>query len=301
MFYCSKEHQAADRKAHKRACNTVKKAQEHLDKEERELREFPGDFMTPGNLFEEQVGHFWGILETRDYMRARYGVLEALLKIKTTAAVQAALGHILDMLRLCRSDNMGVRSLAPSIYLRLSKDQGCYDFIKWWLTVAEDSHYDWGDTGLPYLDTKDADAFEGVDIFASEYADLSFTVALTLLKIRLLLDLRSLQVSALLDTRVPQELLDNIRDQLVSTIVAENKKIMDSEDQGPLIGKLEKQVKQMHASVNKANKYFWAALLKPEQHLTAPLQAYTHGSVAHMQLALQYSYESWAETLGLWR
>jgi hypothetical protein len=52
--------------------------------------------MTPPNIFEEGVGHFWGIHETRPYMRARYGLVESLLKIKTSLAVQAALDHALD-------------------------------------------------------------------------------------------------------------------------------------------------------------------------------------------------------------
>ena len=72
MFYCSKEHQASDRPAHKKACNAVKKAQQNLDIEEQKLRDHPGDFMTPNNLFENGVGHFWGIHETRPYMRARH-------------------------------------------------------------------------------------------------------------------------------------------------------------------------------------------------------------------------------------
>ena len=54
--------------------------------------------MTPSNLFEEHAGHFWGILETRDYMRARFALVEALLKVKTYAAVEAAHGNITDML-----------------------------------------------------------------------------------------------------------------------------------------------------------------------------------------------------------
>jgi len=30
----------------------------------------------PENAFEKHVGHFWGIIETRDYMRARLEQLE---------------------------------------------------------------------------------------------------------------------------------------------------------------------------------------------------------------------------------
>tara|TARA_R110002060_G_scaffold25079_3_gene34170 strand:+ start:3164 stop:3490 length:327 start_codon:yes stop_codon:yes gene_type:complete len=58
IFYCSKEHQASDRPTHKKACNAVKKAQQNLDIEEQKLRDHPGDFMTPDNLFEHCVSHF---------------------------------------------------------------------------------------------------------------------------------------------------------------------------------------------------------------------------------------------------
>jgi hypothetical protein len=97
-----------------------------MEKEERDLRAMPGDgFMDYAGetIFEEQTGRFWGILQTRDYMRARLGVVEASLKIKTKLATEQALDHIRDMLRLCRGDNMGVRDLAPPLFLRLGRDQ----------------------------------------------------------------------------------------------------------------------------------------------------------------------------------
>jgi hypothetical protein len=69
MFYCGRDHQVADRPSHKSVCNGVKKAQQTMDDEERKLRAHPGDWMTPANVFEEAVGHFWGIHETRPYSK----------------------------------------------------------------------------------------------------------------------------------------------------------------------------------------------------------------------------------------
>lgn len=123
----------------------------------------PGDFMFKEKPFENSVGHFWGIMDTRDYMRARYAHVEALLKVKNRTAVRAALDHLLDMMRLNRSDNLGVRGLVPALYLRLGEDQACYDFLKWWYTRGCDGGYDFGNTDLPYLDIKDADIFESPD------------------------------------------------------------------------------------------------------------------------------------------
>jgi hypothetical protein len=298
QFYCSRDHQVIDRDAHKKACNGIKKAQQILDTEEQKLRDHPGDFMTPPHLFEEGVGHFWGIHETRPYMRARYALIESLLKMKTFHAVQSALSHALDMLRLCRGDNIGVRDCMPAMFLRLGKDQECYDFVKWYCTTGQDPHYDWGDMDLGFLDVKSADAFESVELYTGKYASISFVVAVALIKFRLLLDVKALHNSTVLSEKVPQELLDNIRGQLVSSIVAGNKDIMESKDQIPLIKKLESQVEELYKAVNSSNKFFWPALLRPGSHLTARPQMYSQGTVEHMQLVLQYSYASWVETPG---
>jgi hypothetical protein len=298
VSYCGRDHQVSDRGDHKRVCNSIKKAREALDLEEQKLRAHPGDFATPANVFEQGVGHFWGILETRAYMRSRFALVEALLKVKTPDAVDAALQHLMDMLRLCRGDNMGVRDLVPALFLRLGKDQECYDFVKWHTTTGQDPHYDWGDMSLPFLDVKDADAFEPVDMFTRRFLALSHTVSVTLLKIRLLLDVRALQHSTAVDEELPQAALDNVPGQLVSTIVAKNKDIMESKDQSALIEKLESQVNKLYTAVKRESKYFWSALLQPGAHLTARPSAYSHGSVEQMQLVLQYNYDSWVETPG---
>jgi hypothetical protein len=295
---CGRDHQISDRDDHKRVCNSIKKAQGALDLEEQRLRAHPGDLMTPANVFEEGEGHFWGILETRTYMRSRFALVEALLKVKTPDAVDAALQHLMDMLRLCRGDNMGVRDLVPALFLRLGKDQEGYDFVKWYATTGQDSHYDWGNMILPFLDVKDADVFEPVDVFTRKYLALSHTVSVTLLKIRLLLDVRALQNSTAMGEKLPQEALDNIPDQLLSTIFAKNKDIMESKGQSALIENLESQVKKLYTAVKRESEYFWSALLQPGPHLTARPAAYSPGSMEHMQLVLQYNYDSWVETPG---
>jgi hypothetical protein len=256
--------------------------------------------MTPPGetIFEEHAGNFWGIHETRPYMRARFAVVEALLKVKTRAAAKAALDHILDMLRLCRGDNMGIRDVAPPIFLRLGQDQECYDFVKWWATTAQESDYDWGDMDAPYLHLKGEDIFEPIDFLKGKLTALSHTASIMLVKIRILRDLKALDDSGVVGEIVPQEILDNIRGQLVSTIVAGNKDIMNSKDQKPLIEKLEKQVEELYKSLHKSNQYFCDALLEPGRYLTARPGAYTHGSREQMAINLQYCYNSWVETPG---
>ena len=69
--------------------------------------------------FTEEVGHFWGIVETRPYMRARQGLAEVLWHLGER---EAAIAHLQDMLRLNPGDNQGLR----------------YTLASWLLTVGDD-------------------------------------------------------------------------------------------------------------------------------------------------------------------
>lgn len=268
--------------------------------EERVLRDSPGDILTPPNLFEEHAGHFWGILDTRTYMRARYALVEALLKIQTYTAVNAAHDHIMDMLRLCRSDNMGVRDLVPALKLRLGKDQECYDFCVWYATTGQEGDYDWGDLDLPFLDVVNADFLELVpENTLSKYGGLSHTVGMALLKIKLLFTVQALRNAWMLAEKVSQEILDAICSQLVSgTLMADREDIINWGDLTELIRRLQGHITMLYRAVDAQNEHFWPALLKPGRHLTARPNAFSHGSVQHMQIVLMYSYAAWAETPG---
>jgi hypothetical protein len=299
ISYCSTEHQAAHRPDHKSGCNAVAKKSHTVDKEEQELRSHPADVVTPADVFTNGVGHFWGFLATRPYMRSRFALVGALQQVKTFDSVQAQLDHLLDMLRLCRGDNMGLRAHVPALMLRLNRDQESYDFVKWYATTENDPDYDWGNMDMPYLSVKDADVFEPVEYLCDEWGTLSFIVAITLLKVKLLLDLKALEWSRSLDTKVPTEILDIIQ-QFVprSPIILGNRDILGRRDHTAAIASLTAQVDLMYENVQTNNMYFWEALLEPGSHLTARPGEYSHGSIEEMQLALQHSYLSWVEMPG---
>ena len=69
--------------------------------------------------FEEHVGHFWGMLETRPYMRARFGYAECLWG---AGHHDEALGHLQELLRLNPGDNQGVREVLLPRLLELGRD-----------------------------------------------------------------------------------------------------------------------------------------------------------------------------------
>ncbi len=71
------------------------------------------------HMFEENAGHFWGLLETRPYMRARAGLAFCLWDAGQRAE---AVGHWLEMLRLNPGDNQGIRDVLISALIELDRD-----------------------------------------------------------------------------------------------------------------------------------------------------------------------------------
>jgi tetratricopeptide (TPR) repeat protein len=69
-------------------------------------------------MFTEGVGHFWGILETRPYMRARAGLAQCLWEL---GRHEEAVGHYRDMLRLNPGDNQGIRYLLAACLLEMGE------------------------------------------------------------------------------------------------------------------------------------------------------------------------------------
>jgi tetratricopeptide (TPR) repeat protein len=59
-------------------------------------------------VFAQERGHFWGLLETRPYMRARQGLAYTLWQL---GEHQAAMAHLWAMLDLNPMDNQGLRYL----------------------------------------------------------------------------------------------------------------------------------------------------------------------------------------------
>jgi tetratricopeptide (TPR) repeat protein len=71
--------------------------------------------------FKDEVGYFWGILETRPYMRARAGLAACLWLLGER---QKAIEHYTEMLRLNPNDNQGIRYLLVDHLLEEGDDKG---------------------------------------------------------------------------------------------------------------------------------------------------------------------------------
>lgn len=78
-----------------------------------------GERLLGPDFFRQNAGHFWGLLETRPYMRAREGLANALW---TAGRRAEAIGHLQEMLRLNPNDNQGVRYTLASYLLQEDRD-----------------------------------------------------------------------------------------------------------------------------------------------------------------------------------
>jgi tetratricopeptide (TPR) repeat protein len=69
---------------------------------------------------EEDVGHFWAVLETRPYMRARAKLAQCLW---ASGKHDETIQHYKDMLRLNPNDNQGIRDLLMSRLMEMGRDE----------------------------------------------------------------------------------------------------------------------------------------------------------------------------------
>lgn len=77
--------------------------------------------------FRDDVGDFWGILETRPYMRARHGLATALWE---TGSHDEAVAHYEALLTLNPNDNQGVRYLLIDCLLIQGRDDEAHALLE---------------------------------------------------------------------------------------------------------------------------------------------------------------------------
>jgi len=70
-------------------------------------------------VFAEEAGHFWGIVTTRPYMRARFGLAQCLEALDRR---DEAIEHYRELVRLNPGDNQGVRYALLAALLLAGRD-----------------------------------------------------------------------------------------------------------------------------------------------------------------------------------
>ena len=77
--------------------------------------------------FEENEGHFWEILETRPYMRARSYLADTLYEV---GDIPSAINEYEALLDLNPGDNQGIRYLLMGLYLEIDDVNGVYRLVE---------------------------------------------------------------------------------------------------------------------------------------------------------------------------
>ncbi|QUC23391.1 uncharacterized protein UV8b_07632 [Ustilaginoidea virens] len=310
VYYCGRDCQAADRDDHRTPCGAVKKARRLYQAEETALRQRPPAMLEPGRYFEDHVGDFWSYVETRPYMRARFHMVDAMLTSYGTAGgpadlVETALDHLLDMMRLCSGDNLGVRHLVPALYIRLGRDQEAHDFVMGNAPDEGRPTYGLVSGAPPMLSVRDADALEDPDLRWPDgvWLDLSACAALLLIKVRVLLDLRAVQNAGIaLRGAVPREIEDMVRGQLVGGGIVGSRRDMllaGPDETARLLDAVKRQVASLHAAVDAYNAYFWDLLIHdPDAGILRRPMRYAARSQEEALQMLGYHYAAWYETPG---
>ncbi|KAK5119363.1 hypothetical protein LTR85_007719 [Meristemomyces frigidus] len=312
VSYCCREHQKTDWQSHKSACNVVKKASSKLEFEDQRLRTHKGNMFTPPDPFHTSVGRFWEFPGASPYLHARLSLVKALLKQRTREAVETALYHSRDMLRLAHFDNVEVRRLMPAMYMRLGLDQECYDFVKWWHFAMQDCRNDF-QPATPYLTMKGEDIYEPIFYAEREIVspDVGHMFALTLLKVRVLVDLRTLQHSVQIaidyEMGYTPATLDHFRGKLVSSVLLHDpnlyQRITDMDGLKVSIATLESQITELYTMIVKKHEHIFCKLLCPvdgkgKDWLTADPDDMHCEACGEVAKVLQENHASWAETPG---
>ncbi|MFW6119242.1 MAG: tetratricopeptide repeat protein [Planctomycetota bacterium] len=77
--------------------------------------------------FKEDAGYFWGLIETRPYMRTRAGLAQCLWMVGQR---EEAVEHYQDMLRLNPNDNQGIREMLMPCLIELGRDEQAEKLFK---------------------------------------------------------------------------------------------------------------------------------------------------------------------------
>lgn len=158
---------------------------------------------------------------------------------------------------------------------------------------------------LPFLNLKGEDVMESLDAvhISSKYGlSLSHLVAMTLVKLRMYMDLKAivdLRSSAAL---LPIEVEDRIRSKIVSNAAANSTLLSNivhgSEDLHSHLHEAESQLKALWGKVEDANKHFWPAFKRASRVMAQQPMSYSQGSMEEVHIVFHGNYHSWEETPG---
>ena len=110
-----------------RALLTAKHPLELIEEFSRLMEKGNRQMKEEGFFSKEYKGHFWGITETRPYMRLRHSYMRTL---SMSGLLRRAARECEEMLTLCESDNLGIRYALMHIYALLEDEKPAKKLMK---------------------------------------------------------------------------------------------------------------------------------------------------------------------------
>lgn len=160
--------------------------------------------------------------------------------------------------------------------------------------------YDCNNTDFPYLDVVDADVFEPVEAWLGKRYMIADLVAVALLKIKLLVDLKTLKNAQEIQSKAPPEIADEIiecvRKNCQSKIISETPASKLKPELDNTIKSLEQQIATLVHATHKANPHYWKALVNCDPNASLRPHTYSAQSPEEATMILAYSYAAWRET-----
>ncbi|KGO75244.1 Zinc finger, MYND-type [Penicillium italicum] len=265
LSYCSRDHQIEHRKAHKELCNYVKQTRAAVEDTHARLGPSPHDPSLPNvrRLLTERQFE----ADRKKYFVASFNLQECMERVYTERSVRAAL-EMSKLARLYLPDNYLACGLVSALWIRLDEDEEVYGFIKSWYLWEESENHPPGQMAPTPI--KNPDILEDVDFFLGVEArfmdgtdTVTFLLSLTLLKIKILLDLKDLhQARQVIGPKVPQEVLDEILAKIPrSSSIKANRRIMRNPDLSAEIAKLDTQVDSLYKKIRQTNFFWWRTLV----------------------------------------
>lgn len=176
------------------------------------------------------------------------------------------------------------------------------------MVVVCPPHSDWEEDKGPRFNFSGENALEGFEDFEvwetnPYYSPVAYMASLMLVKIRLLGELESLRNVAIIARKVPQEILDLVREQLAGPLAKSRKEIMGVESYAPFIERLKDQIAQLYYKIHMMNGEFWRAMLNRGCYLTLKPDnihdiILIFGGRKEIDWLLICCYQSWEETPG---
>ncbi|GKU21556.1 unnamed protein product [Fusarium langsethiae] len=204
-------------------------------------------------------------------MMLQFPGVDELLQSPSKDETELALDELWNMLKKDHTDPLHLSDIIPHVLLELGEEQKCYDFIKW--SSLHGPRSSSSNTKSPFFDLEGADACESLKKLGLSGLSLSQLVALTLLKLRLYMDLDAISDR---DSTPRWDLTTMCLPWIV------------------LWGRLSKdQYTRLCEIVSEANSHFWEALATERSVSDKDSGARGPGSKDEADLVLYYCQRAW--------